>query len=60
MYIFDLGKLEKDWNCRSVMARLPLTMPTEYVTSIIWDERGQGGTTHPYHFRWEFLRKLVL
>ena len=25
MYIFDLGKLEKDWNCRSIMARLPLS-----------------------------------
>ena len=25
MYIFDLGKLEKDWNCRSIMAQLPLT-----------------------------------
>ena len=24
MYIFDLGKLEKDWNCRSIMERLPL------------------------------------
>ena len=24
MYIFNLGKLEKDWNCRFIMARLPL------------------------------------
>ena len=24
MYIFILGKLENDWNCRSIMARLPL------------------------------------